>query len=388
MSATPARKPGMAISPSALGGMLEVFERNFRDRGELGASVCVWWNGVELVSSGHGWCEKEKQREWNEDTLAPVYSATKGPASAALLHALDTRGLDESTPVGEVWPKFPLPRATFAQMLSHQCGLAALDADVSVWDHDAVVFACENQRPRWIPGEGHGYHPRTFGFLLDDCTRRLVGMPLGEWWRREIADPLEIDVWIGLPNTEWPRVARLYPGRAEPSDHVDAFYEQFNSDGSLTKQAFGSPRGLHSVHEMNDPKAWGAGFPAMGGVASARGLAKFYQATIGALPSVLSESVRRALATPQSQADDMVLHRITAFTCGCQRDPLDAGGNKIRHLYGSSMRAFGHPGAGGCHAFADPETGVSFAYVMNQMVMSVMPGLKCQEMVAALFAES
>jgi CubicO group peptidase (beta-lactamase class C family) len=388
MSATPARKAGMAISPSALGGMLEVFERNFRDRGELGASVCVWWNGVELVSSGHGWCEKEKQREWNEDTLAPVYSATKGPASAALLHALDTRGLDESTPVGEVWPKFPLPRATFAQMLSHQCGLAALDADVSVWDHDAVVFACENQRPRWIPGEGHGYHPRTFGFLLDDCTRRLVGMPLGEWWRREIADPLEIDVWIGLPNTEWPRVARLYPGRAEPSDHVDAFYEQFNSDSSLTKQAFGSPRGLHSVHEMNDPKAWGAGFPAMGGVASARGLAKFYQATIGALPSVLSESVRRALATPQSQADDMVLHRITAFTCGCQRDPLDAGGNKIRHLYGSSMRAFGHPGAGGCHAFADPETGVSFAYVMNQMVMSVMPGLKCQEMVAALFAES
>ncbi len=378
----------MAISPSALGGMLEAFEENFRDRGELGASVCVWWNGVELVSTGHGWCEKEKQREWTEETLAPVYSATKGPASCALLHALDSRGLDESTPVGEVWPRFPLPRATFAQMMSHQCGLAALDREVSVWDHDAVVVACEHQRPMWVPGQGHGYHPRTFGFLLDTCTRRLTGMPLGEWWRREIADPLGIDVWIGLPNTEWPRVARLYPGRAEASDHVDAFYEQFNSDGSLTQMAFGSPRGLHAVHEMNDAKAWGAGFPAMGGVASARGLAKFYQAVIGAIPSVLSPKVMRALAAPQSQAEDRVLHRETAFTCGCQRDPLNAMGRKFRDLYGPSITAFGHPGAGGCHAFGDPENGLSFAYVMNQMVMSVMPGLKCRELVSALYSES
>lgn len=377
----------MAISPSALGSVLEVFEKNFRDRGELGASVSVWWNGVELVSEGHGWCEKERQRPWSVDTMVPVYSATKGPASCALLHALASRGLDETTPVGEVWPKFPLPKATFAQLLSHQCGLSALDQDVSVWDHDAVVAACEHQIPKWRPGQGHGYHPRTFGFLIDTCTRRLVGMPLGEWWRREIAEPLALDVWIGLPNTEWPRVAKLYPGRAEASDHVDAFYEQFNMEGSLTKMSFGSPRGLHAVHNMNDPKAWGAGFPAMGGVASASGLAKFYQATIGAIPSTISAGVMRALAKPQSQADDRVLHRETTFTCGCQCDPLDARGEKIRHLYGPSISAFGHPGAGGSHAFCDPENGISFAYVMNQMVMSVMPGLKCQEMVRALYSE-
>jgi CubicO group peptidase (beta-lactamase class C family) len=368
--------------------MLDVFERNFRDRGELGASICVWWNGMELVSSGHGWCEKERSRRWTEDTLVPVYSATKGPASAALLHALDTHGLDEMTAVGEVWPGFPMPDATFAQMLSHQCGLAALDEKVSVWDYHAVISACESQTPFWRPGEGHGYHPRTFGFLLDECTRRLTGMPLGQWWRQEIASPLDLDVWIGLPASECPRVARLYPGRAEQSDHVDAFYEQFNAEGTITRRAFSSPLGLHAVHEMNDPKAWGAGFPAMGGVASARGLAKFYQACIRRIPSVLSPKVCRALAIPQSQAEDKVLHRVTAFTCGCQLDPLDAAGRKLRHLYGPSKGAFGHPGAGGCHAFGDPETGVSFAYVMNQMVMSVMPGLKCQEMVAALFESS
>lgn len=378
----------MAISPSVLGSVLEVFERNFRDRGELGASVSVWWNGVELVSEGHGWCEKERLRAWTIDTMVPVYSATKGPASCALLHALASRGLDERTPVGEVWPRFPLPGATFAQMLSHQCGLAALDEDVSIWDHDAVVRACERQIPKWRPGQGHGYHPRTFGFLVDACSRRLVGMPLGEWWRREIADPLGLDVWIGLPNTEWPRVGRLYPGRAEISDHVDAFYEQFQTKGSLTQMAFGSPRGLHAVHEMNDVRAWGAGFPAMGGIASARGLAKFYQAAIGVVPSTLPPRVIRALAEPQSQADDRVLHRETAFTCGCQRDPVDPSGVKTRRLYGSSQSAFGHPGAGGCHAFGDPENGISFAYVMNQMVVSVMPGLKCRDMVDALYSGS
>lgn len=375
----------MAISPSALGGVLEVFERNFRDRAELGASVCVWWDGVELVSSGHGWCEKQRTREWTENTLVPIYSATKGPASAALLHALDAHGLGEMTPVGEVWSKFPLPDATFAQVLSHQCGLAALDEPVSVWDHDAVINACELQVPKWRPGEGHGYHPRTFGFLLDECVRRLTGMTLGVWWRRQIADALGIDVWIGLPEREWPRVARLYPAGAEKSDHADAFYDQFRAEGTLTQQAFSSPRGLYSVHNMNDPKAWAAGFPAMGGVATARGLAMFYQAAIGRLPSAFSPAVLRALAGNQSQADDKVLHRVTAFTCGCQRDPLDAGGSKTRHLYGPSLGAFGHPGAGGGHAFADPESGISFAYVMNQMEMSVMPGLKCQDMVAALF---
>ena len=377
----------MAISPSALGGMLEAFERNFRERGELGASVCVWWDGMELVSSSHGWCEKEQSRSWTDDTLAPVYSATKGPAAAALLHALDTHGLNEASPVAEVWSKFPLPHATFAQMLSHQCGLAALDHPVSVWDHAAVVAACESQSPEWRPGDGHGYHPRTFGFLLDECVRRLTGVSLGMWWRREIAQPLDLDLWIGLPESQWPRVAKLYPGRAEPSDHVDGFYQQFNAKDSITSRAFGSPVGLHAVHEMNQPRAWAAGFPAMGGVASARGLAKFYQAAIGRIPAPFSPRVRRALAAAQSQAYDRVLLRETCFTSGCQRDPLDDAGGKTRHLYGPSPTAFGHPGAGGCHAFADPESGVSFAYVMNQMVMSVMPGLKCRDMVEALFDE-
>lgn len=373
------------MSPSALGELLAVFEENFRERGELGASVSVWWRGEEVFSHGEGWCEREKTRPWTADTPVPVYSATKGPAAATLLLALDERGLGSETPVREVWPAFPLAEAVFGELLSHQCGLAALDRRASVWDHAEVVRAIEAQTPAWCPGEGHGYHPRTFGPLVGECVRRLTGAALGDVWRDRIAAPLGLEFWIGLPESEWPRVARLYPGKASAEDLQDGFYREFHTEGSLTRRAFSSPRGLHSVQEMNDPKAWAAGFPAMGGVGTASALAKFYQAAIGAIDSPLSARVRGALAGRRVQGEDRILIQPTAFSCGCQLDPLDGAGGKLRQLHGPSVGAFGHPGAGGSHAFGDPDEGVSFAYVMNQMELSVLPGPKSARMVAALF---
>ena len=378
----------MAASPSVLGKVLEVFERNFSERGEIGASVSIWWDGAELISEGHGWCEKERVRPWTAQTLVPVYSATKVPAAATLLLALESRGLSEATPVLEVWPEFPLAHAKFSHLLSHQCGLAALDQQADVFEHEEVVAAIQAQVPAWSLGNGHGYHPRTFGVLTDEPVRRLTGRTLGQEWREKIAEPLGLDFWIGLPEIEWPRVARLYPGKADKSDLADGFYKQLTTAGTFTRRAFTSPRGLHAIHEMNSPRAWSAGLPALGGVGTASGLAKFYQAVIGAIASPLSARVRQALAAPQISGEDRVLLRPTAFTCGAQQDPLDAAGLKLRQLYGPSLSAIGHPGAGGSHGFGDPETGISFAYVMNQMDLSVMPGVKCVELVQALFSES
>lgn len=375
----------MAVSPSSLGNVIEVFERNFRERGELGASVSVWWNGDEILSLGHGWCERERVREWTPDTLVPVYSATKVPAAATLLLALEQHGLNEKTPVREVWPRFPVVGASFAEMLSHQCGLAALDIRADVFAHDAVVSAVEAQVPAWLPGDGHGYHPRTFGVLLEEPVRRLTGMTLGEFWRREIARPMDLDFWIGLPESEWPRVARLYPGKVAKDELVDAFYKHMTTSGTYTRRAFSSPHGLHAIHEMNEPRAWASGLPSMGGVGTASALAKFYQVAIGAIEGPLSPHVRHALATHQSAAEDRVLLRPTVFTCGAQMDPVDADGRKIRHIHGPAKCAFGHPGAGGSHGLANPQSGVSFAYVMNQMNLNVMPGDMCLEMVEALF---
>lgn len=377
----------MVVSPSVLGKVLEVFERNFRDRGELGASISIWWDGVELLSEGHGWCGREKTRPWTVDTLVPVYSATKVPAAATLLMALEGSGLTVETPVREVWPKFPVAEARFSHLLSHQCGLATLDQKVGIFEHAEVVEAIEAQTPAWVLGENQGYHPRTFSALTDEPVRRLTGTSLGAFWREILADPLGLDFWIGLPESQWPRVARLYPGKAGNDDLADSFYKQLTTSGTFTRRAFSSPRGLHAIHEMNEPRAWAAGLPALGGVGTASALAKFYQAVIGSIASPLSPETRHALATPQRSGDDLVLLRPTTFTCGGQQDPLDESGRKIRRIYGPSFSAFGHPGAGGSHGMADPATGISFGYVMNQMDLNVMPGLKCMEMVDALFSE-
>jgi len=376
----------MAVSPSALGKVLEVFEENFRDRGELGASLSVWWQGAEVLSVAHGWREKEHLHPWTEQTLIPVYSSTKAPSSAALLMALEEQGFSEKTRVREVWPEFPVAEALFSHLLSHQCGLAALDVRASIFNHEEVVAAIEAQVPGWSLGQGHGYHPRTFGALVEEPLRRLTGKSLGEYWQEKIARPLDLDFWIGLPEEQWHRVGKLYPGKATKEEMADGFYAQFNTEGTLTRRAFSSPRGLHGVHEMNDSKAWAAGLPAMGGVGTASALAKFYQALIGAIPGPFSANVLRALATTQSSSEDKVLLKPTVFTCGAQRDPEEAG-KKLRQLYGPSLTAFGHPGAGGSHAFGDPETGISFAYTMNQMELSVMPGEKCVRLIQALFSE-
>ncbi len=362
----------------------DYFRENFTLRGELGAAVSVWKNGEEIIHLEGGWRERSAQTAWLKQTLAPVYSATKAPAAATLLYVLERHGFSFQSIVGDVWANFPIPSASFAELLSHQCGLAALDEVADVFDHAAVIAAVEKQKPEWRPGEGHGYHPRTYGFLLDECVRRLDGRSLGQVWNEDIAAPAGIDFWIGLPESEWGRVAHLVPGRAKASVFEKGFYESFNTPGSLTRRAFSSPRGLHAIAEMNTPKAWAAGLPAMGGVGSASGLAKFYQLAIGAIPGPFSESVRKALASLQISGEDKVLLRETAFTCGCQKDPVDAAGNKKRFLYGKSTAAFGHPGAGGSHGFGDPASGLSFAYVMNQMELSVMPGERCTGLVDRL----
>mgnify|MGYP002669379222 FL=1 len=153
--------------------IVEAFERNFRDYGELGASVSVWKDGKEIVSLHSGFAVADETRPWTEHSLVPVYSATKGASSAALLLALHRQGASPQMSMGELWPEFPLPYASIAQMMSHQCGLAAFSRTASVFDHEDCVRALEETVPAWRPPE-HGYHPHTYGVMLDELMLRPV----------------------------------------------------------------------------------------------------------------------------------------------------------------------------------------------------------------------
>ena len=226
-----------------------------------------------------GYREAQREIPWTNDTLVLVWSATKGLGSACLLHVLEEHGIGLERPVAEFWPAFAeggKGEITLAQLLSHQAGLVAFDESVNVLDYPAVVRALEKQRPLWPPGTAHGYHARTFGFLLDELVRRIDARSIAEYWRSVFAEPLGLDIWIGLPMEENHRVATIYAARTLGSASPKPFYRALTQPGTIQRRAFTSPAGLHAVSVMNLPENRAHAFVSFGGIGSAASLAKFY----------------------------------------------------------------------------------------------------------------
>ena len=372
--------------------LCDYFAENFEQLGELGASVSIWKGDVEVLSLAGGWCDREKTSPWTAETPVLFWSATKGLTSACVLRILAERQIDPiTTRVSEVWPEFGQAgkaSVTIAELMSHRAGLPALTTVVDVWDYQGVVAALAAEAPRWPVGRGHGYHPRTFGFLMDELVRRLTGRSIREYWLETFALPLDLDLWIGVPEEQLNRIAPVFPARTGPPPG-DGFYAQFFNAGSLTAQAFASPKGLFSPGAMNKPEALASGFPGFGGVGTARSLAKFYSVLAAGGSSgkqqFLPQGALAYMTTTLTQGPDRILQIETAFSCGFMRDPVDADGRKKRTSFGPSHSAFGHPGAGGSHAFADPASGFGFAYVMNQMEPGVLPNARSLKLIDALY---
>ena len=370
----------------------ERFHDNFATHGELGASVSVWRGGEEVVSLGAGFRDREKTKAWTAETPVLVWSATKGPSAACVLHACQEHAVPIQTKVAEVWPEFAAngkAALTIAEVLSHQAGLPALSTEVPVFDHAAGAAALAAEAPRWAAGEAHGYHPRTFGVLVDELVRRIARVPLGTYWRTRFAEPLQLRFWMGVDPTELDSVAPVFAARSAPPKD-DPFYRAVMTPGSLTAQSFASPRGLHSASNLNTPEARQASFPAFGGIGTASALAKFYSMlAMGGVADGHRYFEPLALDWAETmlfQGPDRVLQIPTAFSAGFMKDPLDDAGQKLRSIFGPSTRAFGQPGAGGSLAFADPENGIAFAYVMNQMEPGVLPNAKSLRLVEALYS--
>ena len=371
------------------------FEENFASGREVGAAVSVWQNGHEIVSLCGGFRDAAREVPWEHDTLVLIWSATKGMAAACALHALENAGLDPDTRMADIWPEFARGgkgRITVGEVLSHTAGLGALDrTDLSVMDHEGVARAIEDQVPFTGADEGPGYGPRTFGFLADELVRRLDGgTPIGRYWRREFGEPLGLDLWIGLPEEKHSRTASILPPRAGAPPQNPAFSEAMALPDSLTRKAFSSPGGLLAVSAMNSPAARLASLPSMGGIGTASALAKFYcilasGGVWNGKPCIGSRAVSW-MSSRRSQGFDKILRLETSFSAGFMMDPLDASGRKIREILGPAPGAFGHPGAGGSLGFADPDAGIGFGYVMNQMEQGILPGGRANALVQALYS--
>jgi len=367
-----------------------LFQENFEKFGELGAAMSVWQNGRPIVDLYGGFRDAHREKPWTSDTLVLVWSATKGIGSACLLHALQEHNIDISQRVAEFWPEFAQAskeKITLAQLLSHQAALCALDRRVDVLDYDAVIRALESQTPLSPPGTAHGYHARTFGFLLDELIRRIAGKTLSDYWRENFAGPLNLDVWIGLPKKENSRVATMYAAKtlkafgAEPKQ----FYADLVTPGTLARKTFTSPYGLHVISKMNEPAVRAHPIVSFGGIGSASALAKFYSmlANGGKFDgqTFFSEKALAWMTTTFADGIDRVFQIPTAFSAGFMKDSRNAA----RKILGPSGTSFGHPGAGGSHAFADPENKTAFAYVMNQMEQSLLPTEKSLRLVDAIY---
>jgi CubicO group peptidase (beta-lactamase class C family) len=380
----------MQLDPERLRERLQpVFRENFETLGELGAAVSIWHNGKQVVDLYGGFCDARHEKPWESDTPVLIWSATKGIASACVLHVLQEHGIEIGRRVAEFWSEFAQARKekiTLAQLLSHQAGLCALDARVDVLDYGAVIKALEVQTPLWPPGTAHGYHARTFGFLLDELVRRIAGKTLSQYWREVFAQPLNLDLWIGLPEEENVRVATVYAAKSGSPPEPKKFYSDLTTPGMLARKTFTSPYGLNSVSGMNTPAVRAQPIVSFGGIGSASALAKFYSmlANRGKLDgrTFFSEETIAWMSNTLADGMDRVFQIPTAFSAGFMKDPQNA----TRRLFGKSEYAFGHPGAGGSHAFVDPENRISFAYVMNQMEQSLLPNEKSLRLVNATYA--
>jgi len=340
----------------------EAFVQNFAVHGDIGAACCVYRDGRPVVDLWGGVADPSTGSPWRQDTVQLVFSAAKGP-TAVCVHRLAEQGLlDIDAPIAHYWPEFAAAgksHITTRMVLSHRAGLAAVAGELTldeVLAWEPVIDAIAAQEPEWEPGSAHGYHARTFGWILGEIIRRVAGESPGRHLSRSICGPLGLDYWVGLPASELPRCARLVPPDAE---HSAAAVLGANS---LTVRVMTGPSGLFGYNEMwNRPEVLAAEMPSSNGVGSARALAKLYAACCGEVdgirllrPETLDEATRVV-----SRGPDMVILLETCFGLGFSLPPMLAPG--------VGPRAFGHPGAGGSLAFADPESGVAFAYVMNRM---------------------
>jgi CubicO group peptidase (beta-lactamase class C family) len=354
------------------------FEANFRRRGELGAACAAYYGGALVVDLWGGYRDAGRTAPWEADTLVLMYSTSKGLAAMTLALAHSRGWLDYDATVAGYWPEFAQhgkERITVRELLAHQGGLCAIDEPldaVRLGDLDGLAEVLARQRPAWEPGTRQGYHALSLGWYEGELIRRVDPQhrSLGRLFAEEIAAPLGLEFYFGLPaGVPAKRVASIKGGgvieallhpRGMPAPMLAAFLRP----SSLTSRVFGNPQ-LRSTAGLDAPDFRAVENPAGGGIGQVRSVARAYAelATGGHALGLSAGTLAELTAPPRLPTEvvrDQVLLTDAWFSLGFARPGPG-------FEFGSSARAFGHPGAGGSFGFADPDRGLGFAYAPNRL---------------------
>jgi CubicO group peptidase (beta-lactamase class C family) len=371
----------MNLAPSAIHGHCEhgfeavadVLADNLRSGSEIGASIGVYQAGRPVVRIWGGLADRGRGVSWGEQTLTPIASVTKALATVALLSLVDRGLIDLDKPVATYWPGFGQNGKADIPVhlvLSQRSGVAALDTAVSndqAAALDPVLRQIERQRPWWRPGTRHGYHAITYGFIISGLVRAVTGRTVGRYFAEEIAAPLGLDLYIGLPSALHSLVAPMVgPSQVQA---IRAMLRPvwlpyvlglLNRRSASYRATFGgSAAGFNDTeelirYEVEDPSA--------GAVGNGSSLARLFAALIGPVDGrrLISESLMNSARQIQTSGRDVVLRMRTNWGLGF----LLPGGPMWPDVGVPGL--FGFPGASGSLAFADPEHQLAFGYTPSR----------------------
>jgi len=369
--------------------VLREFIQNFQSRDEVGASVCIKIEGETRVDLWGGQADPKKNKPWVEDTVSVIFSCTKA-AVALCAHMLIYQGkLDLHAAVTDYWPEFGKngkEKITVAMMLNHSAGLPAFREPIKkggFTDWDYMVQRLEEEAPFWEPGTRNGYHMISFGWTVGELVRRASGQSLGTFFKENVADPLGLDYWIGLPTEIEPRVAPIILSKYAVGESLPEFIQALlNKPDSISSLSLiNTGRFL-----ANDPKYHAAEIGGATGISNARGIAGMFAAlscdgTLKGVKLLSKEAIIRMSQISMATQHDLTLLIPTRFALGFMKS-MD---NRHRSFGNESLiigeKAFGHAGAGGSLGFADPECRLSFGYTMNRQGHGIMINQRGQSLV-------
>ena len=369
----------------------EVFAQNFDKYGEIGSSICVVVDGETTVDLWAGYKNKQRKDKWDENTLSVAFSSTKA-ALALCAHLLIDRGeLHTKEKVTKYWPEYGKKGkedTTVEMILNHSAGLPAFRTQVQeggFFNWDYMVELLENEEPFWIPGEETGYHMMTTGWLIGELIRRVSGKSLGKFFNDEVSDPYNLDYWIGLPESEDERVAKVTPFKPSPSDKPSRFATAFRTNpNSMQKLSLTNTGG----YDYNANETYRAEIGGVGGITNARSLAGMFTPLAQNNEKLLSKSCVKKLSESNVKSDiDNMLLLPTNFSEGLMlhmdnRDSFEGEGGSF--MIGPN--AFGHVGFGGSSAtFADPDCKMSFGYLVNKLGGEYLISERGQSLITASY---